>query len=62
MRAAASFTVDVRLRLLVKAKFPIVGGKTLVDVDKKFTVPLGGNVRSSQAFLGGAVSTGGDVP
>ncbi len=62
MRAAASFTVEVRLRLFVKASLPIVGSKTLVDVDKKFPVPLGGNTAATQTFSAGALSTGGELP
>jgi hypothetical protein len=62
MRAAASFSVDVRLRIYVKAEFPIVGGKTLVDIDKKIPVPLGGGTPSSSVFAAAAISTGGDLP
>jgi hypothetical protein len=62
LRLAASFVVEVRLRIFVKASFPIVGSKTLVDIDKRFPVPLGGNTAASTVYAGAAPSTGGDLP
>lgn len=65
MRAAASFTVVVRLVIKVTATFDFFVGPVtikLVNIDKTIPVPLGGSSSSSQAFIGAAVSTGGEVP
>ena len=61
-RAAASFSVSVRLKIWAEAKFGPFGPVNLIDIDESFPVPLGGSTASSQVFAGGTVSTGGELP
>jgi len=63
LNVAASFRVDVRLRLWVRVRFPWpIGGKNLVNVDKTIPVPLFGDQKSAPAIVAGAWSTGHDAP
>lgn len=63
LNVAASFNVEVGLRLYVSADFPWpVGETTFVDIDKTIPVPLYGDKVSGKTLVAGAWSTGEDTP